>query len=130
MIETYLQAESIQVEANTPPTASPITNVTLNTDYERCVGIALYPQLGGEIPNAEHTVQLSIADRSKDIIQYVPLAHLQASPAAGLEQKKRYHAVNITTTQGDLRVKTKLPQANNAKVQYLLVFLLERNKKA
>lgn len=120
--DIYYQSETISYATGT--TAKTLRkDITLNSSYERCVGIALFESKSGGIP----TYRIGIDDKDKQYISAVHKDMLRSSPQAGLDMNNRFLAMNIKAEGHKVKVSTELPADLTEDIEYDIVFKLVRS---
>jgi len=119
--ESYYQSETIAYGTGT--TASTYyKEITLNSSYERCVGIAVIESKDAALSS----YRIGVADKDKQYISSVHKDMLRSHPTAGLSNKERFLPVNIKANGHKIKISTTLPVQLTADLEYDVVLLLER----
>lgn len=120
--EVFYQTETINYAAATPA-ATLYKEITLNSSYERCTGVALFESKTGGIS----TYRIGIDDKDK---QYFSSTHKDlyvSSPQAGQQEENRFLKTNIKAGGHKIKIGTQLPEVLSSDLEYDIVFKLERN---
>lgn len=125
MKEIFYQSEKVQLPANSTATTYR-TEALLDNSYDRCIGIAMIEAQDGGI--ASYNVGLE--DNDKTIVSLVPKKFLSSEPAAGLKLENRLLPVNIKAGGHKVKILTDVPMQLAAELEYVIVFVLEREERA
>ncbi|GAA4839675.1 hypothetical protein [Algivirga pacifica] len=123
--ETFLQVQKVSYAAGTPASTL-YKELTLNSAYERCIGVCIYPILKGGID----VFRLGLADNNQDYINNIHYKALESVPEAGLEIGQRFHKVSFPAGGHRIKIRTEIPTQLATDLTYDFVFLLEREAKA
>ena len=119
--EYFIQSETITY--NTGKTAGTVyEEITLNSAYERCIGVAVLETKGGGIP----TYRIGLDDKDKQYISVVHKDLLLSDKTAGMSLKQRFLPQNIKAAGHKVKVATSIPVNLVDDLEYDFVFLLER----
>ncbi len=122
--ETYYQTEKVSYPVGT--SARTMTKeVTLNSSYERCVGIALFENKNGGLS----CYRVGLDDKDQQYISAVHKDMLKSDPGAGLDMNNRFLAINIKANNHKVKINTELPYELTDVLEYDMVFKLERDEK-
>lgn len=121
--DIFYQTETISYPAS-QPAGSLFKEITLNSSYERCIGIALCESKDGGVP----LYRIGLDDKDKQYISAVHKNLLKSDPAAGMAVANRFLPVNIKAEGHKIKVATVLPVPLVSDMEYDIVFLLQRDQ--
>jgi len=120
--EIFYQSETISY-ATSQPAGTLYKEITLNSSYERCIGIALIESKPGGVS----AYRIGLDDKDKQYISAVHKNLLMSDPAAGMAVANRFLPVNIKADGHKVKVATVIPANLTADLEYDIVFLLQRD---
>lgn len=121
--DLYYQSETITFPIGT--TARTMTKeIILRSDYDRCIGIAVFESQTGGIP----FYRIGLDDKDQQYISAVHKDLLISDKAAGMLSTNRFMPISIKAASHKVKVNTQLPKELTEILEYDIVFLLERKR--
>ncbi|WP_053404252.1 hypothetical protein [Persicobacter sp. CCB-QB2] len=121
--ETFLQTKTIEVPAGTASTVIR-SEVKLNSSYERCTGVAIYPIKQGGLD----AFRVGLEDNGGALLQVTHQDALTADKS--LPFNDRFQEVDIPANGHTVKINTQFDQQTTEKLVYDFVFRLTRTLKS
>nr|WP_321405877.1 hypothetical protein [uncultured Carboxylicivirga sp.] len=119
--EYFIQSETISYATGTTA-GTKRKEVTLNSSYERCIGVAVLESKNGGIS----TYRIGLDDKDKQYISVVHKDMLISDKAAGMSIDERFLKQNIKASGHKVQISTAIPSDLVSDLEYDFVLLLER----
>jgi hypothetical protein len=123
--EYHIQSETVSLPAGTAA-GTKRKNVTLNSSYERCIGIAVFECKNG---GGSGVYRIGLDDKDNQIISTVHKDLLISDKAAGMKIEDRFMKQNIKADGHKVQVSTAIPDVLASDLEYDIAFLLVREPK-
>ncbi|GJM64973.1 hypothetical protein [Persicobacter diffluens] len=120
--ETFLQTKTIEIPGATAATVIR-SEVKLNSSYERCTGVAIYPIKQGGVD----AFRVGLDDNGGALLQVTHQDALTADKS--LPFSDRFQEINVPANGHTVKINTQFDQQTTEALKYDFVFRLERTTK-
>nr|WP_321453584.1 hypothetical protein [uncultured Carboxylicivirga sp.] len=121
--EYFIQSETISYPTGMVA-GTKRKEITLNSSYERCIGVAVLESKTGGIP----AYRIGLDDKDKQYISVVHKDMLISDKAAGMKIEDRFLVQNIKAGGHKVQISTAIPSDLVSDLEYDFVLLLEREQ--